>query len=78
MRWILAATRTAGRSTFKAMQQVAVMGTKSGSEGRKIKILAPLIKFSKAEIIKMGKKLRVPYELDLVLLSRREKTVREV
>lgn len=46
-----------------SMQKVAWLGTKSGSEGKKIEILAPLIKMPKAEIIKLGLSLKVPYQL---------------
>lgn len=46
-----------------AMQKVALLGTKMGTEGKKIKILAPLIKMSKSRIIQLGLKLGVPYEL---------------
>ncbi len=47
---------------LKAVQQVARLGTKRGDEGNKIEILAPLIKMSKAEIIRLGTKLKVPYQ----------------
>lgn len=47
---------------MKAVQKVAVLGTKRGAEGRQIKILAPLINMSKADIVKLGFKLGVPYE----------------
>ena len=50
-------------SYMEAMRKVAHLGTKSGAEGKKIKILSPLIKMSKAEIIRLGLKLKVPYEL---------------
>ena len=46
-----------------AMQTVAILGTKSGNENKKIKILAPLIHMSKAQIIQLGLKLKVPYHL---------------
>lgn len=49
-------------SYMKAMQKVAMLGTKIGSEGKKIKILAPLTRMSKAQIIRLGLKLGVPYE----------------
>jgi len=48
---------------FKAFQKVSDLGTKSGVKGKKIEIVTPLIKFNKSEIIKLGKKLKVPYEL---------------
>lgn len=48
---------------IKAFQRVAEVGTKSGSQGRAIKIQAPLINLRKSEIIKLGIKLKVPFEL---------------
>jgi len=48
---------------FEAFQNAADIGTKTGSEGQSIKIEAPLLKISKAEIIKKGGELEVPYHL---------------
>lgn len=48
---------------LRAFQEAAKKGTKSGVEKRKIEILAPLIDLSKTEIIKLGKKLGVPFGL---------------
>ncbi|MFH1856127.1 MAG: 7-cyano-7-deazaguanine synthase QueC [Candidatus Omnitrophota bacterium] len=48
---------------IKAFQEAARAGTKSGAEGRMIKIEAPLILKTKAQIIKAAKKLNVPLEL---------------
>ena len=50
-------------SYFKAWEKLVKEGTKAGRIGRKIKIKAPLIKKSKADIIKTGKKLGVPFHL---------------
>lgn len=47
---------------IKAFQQLANLATKAGVEGRGIKIHAPLIKLSKAEIIKQGVALGVDYQ----------------
>jgi len=47
---------------MRAMEKVFILGTKNGSEGGKIKIQAPLIRMTKAQIIKLGDKLRVPYK----------------
>ena len=44
-----------------AFLQAARLGTKAGSEGRPLKIEAPLIAMSKAEIIKLGLQLGVDY-----------------
>lgn len=48
---------------YKAFIQAVKCGTKKGVEGKPIKILTPLIKKTKAQIIKFGMKLKVPYEL---------------
>lgn len=48
---------------LKAMEKAALLGSKIGAEGKKLEILAPLVKMSKAEIIHLGLKLKVPYEL---------------
>ncbi len=47
----------------EAFERLANLGTKRGVEGRPIKIEAPLIHMTKAEIIKKGMELGVPYEL---------------
>ncbi len=46
-----------------AMQEVARLGTRVGAENKPITIRAPLIKMSKAEIIRAGVKLGVDYGL---------------
>jgi 7-cyano-7-deazaguanine synthase len=46
-----------------AMQEVARLGTRAGAERRPVTIRAPLIKMSKAEIIRAGIKLGVDYGL---------------
>jgi 7-cyano-7-deazaguanine synthase len=46
-----------------AFQEVIKKGTVAGAEGRGIRIEAPLINLSKAEIIRKGLELGVPYEL---------------
>lgn len=48
---------------FLVLQKVIHLGTKKGIEGKGIKILTPLIKKTKSEIIKTGIKLGVPYNL---------------
>jgi len=48
---------------FSAFQKVILTGTKSASEKRKIKIYTPLINKTKAQIIKLGSRLGVPFEL---------------
>ena len=46
-----------------AFEQLANLATKAGVEGRKISIHAPLIRMSKAEIVKQGLKLGVDFSL---------------
>jgi len=48
---------------IKAFENAANLATKRGVEGKKITIDAPLINLSKAEIIKLGISLKVPYNL---------------
>ena len=48
---------------FRAFQKVSRLGTKVGREEKSIKILTPLINKSKKEIIELGKKLKVPFQL---------------
>lgn len=48
---------------YKAFIQVLKTGLKSGVQGRVIKIETSLIRKTKAQIIKLGLKLKVPYQL---------------
>lgn len=48
---------------YRAFAQVARAGTKSGVEGRGIKIVTPLLDKGKAGIIRLGVKLKVPFQL---------------
>lgn len=48
---------------YKTFEKVVSVGTKAGVEGKSIKIETPLINKNKAEIIKLGAKLKVPFEL---------------
>jgi len=48
---------------IEAYQTMANLATKTGREGHTISIHTPLIALSKAEIIKKGSELDVPYEL---------------
>lgn len=48
---------------FKAFSEMARLGTKRGSEGRPIQIEHPLINMTKAEIVKEGARLKVPFQL---------------
>ncbi|HEY3859312.1 MAG TPA: 7-cyano-7-deazaguanine synthase QueC [Gammaproteobacteria bacterium] len=48
---------------IQAFQKVATLGTKAGVEGEGMRIHAPLVKLSKAEIVKLGTGLGVDYGL---------------
>lgn len=47
---------------IEAFEEMAARGTKAGSEGKRIRVVAPLLKFSKAEIVRLGAELGVPFE----------------
>ncbi len=48
---------------YSQLRRLIKVGTKSGVEGQRLKIVTPLIKKTKKEIIELGTKLGVPYEL---------------
>lgn len=48
---------------LKAMEKAARLGTKRGAQGGKLKILSPLVRLTKAQIVRLGTGLGVPYEL---------------
>ncbi len=48
---------------YRAFQEVARLGTKRGVEGHAIEIRTPLIQMSKAEIVRRGEELGVPWAL---------------
>lgn len=50
------------KAFIKAFEGLVKEGTKAGNEGRKISIEAPLLHMTKAEIIKEGRRLKVPYQ----------------
>jgi 7-cyano-7-deazaguanine synthase len=50
---------------LRAFEQLAALATRAGVEGRALKILAPLLELSKAEIIRRGLALGVDYGLTL-------------
>ncbi len=47
---------------FNAMQAALNLGTKAGVEGRALTIHTPLLRLTKAEIVKLGQSLGVPFE----------------
>ena len=48
---------------IEAMQEVFRLGTQQGREGKPIKIVTPLLTLRKTEIIELGDRLGVPWEL---------------
>ena len=50
---------------IEAFEQVARLGTKLGVEGEEMRIVAPLINLTKAEIIRLGTDLGVDYSLTI-------------
>ncbi|MFA6709718.1 MAG: 7-cyano-7-deazaguanine synthase QueC [Candidatus Methanomethylophilaceae archaeon] len=48
---------------FSAYEKMIKVGTKAGVEGRPIKIETPILKASKADIVRLGKKLKAPLHL---------------
>ena len=48
---------------FNAYKEVMKKGLKTGVKGKNLKIYTPLLRKTKAGIIRMGMKLKVPYEL---------------
>jgi len=48
---------------FRSYEQMMKKGMKAGVEGKRIKVVTPLVHKTKAQIIRMGKRLGVPYEL---------------
>ena len=58
---------------IEAFQKIAEVGTKKGVEGKTVEVKAPLIGLTKAEIIKKGMKLNVPFEKTWSCYMGREK-----
>lgn len=48
---------------FKAYEDMLAKGTKAGVEGHPVRIMTPLLYLSKADIVRLGKKLNAPLEL---------------
>ncbi|PIU20243.1 MAG: 7-cyano-7-deazaguanine synthase QueC [Elusimicrobia bacterium CG08_land_8_20_14_0_20_59_10] len=48
---------------YKALERAAALGTRGGAGGKKIKLLTPLIKLAKAQIVRLALKLGAPLEL---------------
>jgi 7-cyano-7-deazaguanine synthase len=50
---------------LRAFEQVARVATRAGVQGRRLRIHAPLLRLSKAGIVRLGSRLGVPYHLTL-------------
>jgi 7-cyano-7-deazaguanine synthase len=50
---------------LRAFERLARVATKAGVEGRPLRIRAPLLRLSKAGIVRLGTRLGVPYRLTL-------------
>jgi len=48
---------------LKAFEDALALGTRAGNEGRAIRVLAPLLQLSKADIVRRGRELGVPFEI---------------
>ena len=47
---------------LEAFEELILRGTKVGTEGRRIRVVAPLLRLSKPEIVRLGHSLGVPFE----------------
>jgi len=47
---------------LRAFEKAARLGSKTGAEGGKLAVLAPLVNLTKAQIVRLGRKLRAPLE----------------
>ena len=59
---------------IQGMQEVFRLGTRQGREGQTIEIVTPLIDLKKTEIIQLGNKLGVPWELTWSCYAGEEKS----
>lgn len=48
---------------FEAFRRMLAVGTKAGVEGRPIQVMTPILDCSKADIVRLGKRLGAPLEL---------------
>ncbi|MBI4055293.1 MAG: 7-cyano-7-deazaguanine synthase QueC [Elusimicrobia bacterium] len=47
---------------YRAFQRVLMRGSRSAAQGRGIRVLAPLLRLSKAQIVRLGRRLGVPLD----------------
>jgi len=50
---------------LRAFERLAKVATKAGVGGRPLRVRAPLLRLTKAEIVRLGSRLSVPYRLTL-------------
>jgi 7-cyano-7-deazaguanine synthase len=50
---------------LRAFEKAARAGTRAGVEGRTLRVVAPLLRLTKAGIVKLGARLDVPWRLTL-------------
>ncbi len=48
---------------LRAMEKAATLGTKRGTSGKRLRVLAPLIRLDKAGIVRLARRLKVPIGL---------------
>ena len=48
---------------LRAFQRLAALATREGVEGRPVRVLAPLLRLTKGEIVRLGERLGVPWDL---------------
>jgi len=48
---------------FEAYERMLAVGTKTGVEGHPVKIMTPILRSSKADIVRLGKRLNAPLNL---------------
>ena len=48
---------------LRAFEEAARLGTKAGAAGRPLRVEAPLLRLTKAQIVRLGSSLLVPFEL---------------
>ncbi len=60
------------REFLEAFERAGELGTKEGVEGRAIRVCAPLVEWSKAEIIRRGAELGVDYSMTVSCYSANE------
>jgi 7-cyano-7-deazaguanine synthase len=58
---------------FEAFERALQVGTKSGVEGKAIRIEAPILRMSKSEIVRLGKKMNAPLHLTWSCYEGRER-----